>query len=57
MKTCFLKKQYSLSGFNEKTVDFLVEHKRLMKIGVISNKEENFKKKRKGEVITNVFLE
>jgi hypothetical protein len=30
----FFKKQHEASGFNAKTVDFLVEHKRLTKIGV-----------------------
>ena len=34
IKICFSKKQYCSSGFDAKIVDFLVEHKRLTKIGV-----------------------
>jgi hypothetical protein len=31
----FLKKTVLFIGFDAKTVDFLMEHKRLMKIGVV----------------------
>jgi hypothetical protein len=41
----FFKKQHGASGFNAKTVDFLVEHKRLTKISV---KRRDFHSIRRG---------
>ena len=35
----FLKKRYWHMGFGVKIVDFLVEHKRLTKIGVYENED------------------